>query len=152
MSLLIGRARAGNLTTPRQIWRWNAQTFMSFQGHPVQPAPDRRSEWTSKKFQAHAWEASALREHETPKLRAGRSLAPGPYGGGATPGSRFGQRCCSLPSVWAQHGRYTHSIVLYVRGLTGGNPGQPNKPPTRTHPAVIVPATKVTTTTGEVIL
>lgn len=27
--------------------------------------------------------------------------------------------------------------------------GHPTKPPTRTHPAVIVPATKVTTTTGE---
>lgn len=78
MSLLIGRARAGNLTTPRQIWRWNAQTFKCFQGHPVQPVPDRRSEWASQRFQAPAWKASALESAKRPSSKAGRSLARGP--------------------------------------------------------------------------
>lgn len=66
---------------------------------PSSPHPTGGVSGRAKKFQAHAWEASALGEHETPKLRAGRSLAPGRLGGGAAPGSRFGQRCCSLLSV-----------------------------------------------------
>lgn len=96
------------------------------------------------------------REHETPKAPSWTSLALGPLGGEER-STRFAVWPATPWSLLLLSERGAKRQIqpyrcVYHRVVDWWQSWPSDQPPTRTHPAVIVPATKVTTTTGEVIL